>query len=143
VVVRPLNFCVRQHYVAPTPMNLNQVTLPATNLERSVAFYRSLGFNLIVSNLPTYARFECPTGDSTFSLDQAACEPNGPAVVVYFECEDVDRIFADLTERGITFEAPPADQPWLWREAYLRDPDGNLLCLYHAGKNRRNPPWRV
>jgi hypothetical protein len=25
----------------------------------------------------------------------------------------------------------------------LRDPDGNILCLYHAGDNRRNPPWRL
>ena len=27
--------------------------------------------------------------------------------------------------------------------AYLRDPDGNRLCLYFAGENRVNPPWRV
>ena len=39
--------------------------------------------------------------------------------------------------------AQPRDQPWLWREAYLRDPAGNLICLYHAGENRRNPPWRI
>ena len=37
----------------------------------------------------------------------------------------------------------PTDQPWLWREAYLNDPDGNPLCLYHAGENRLNPPWRL
>jgi len=27
--------------------------------------------------------------------------------------------------------------------APLRDPDGNELCLYHAGENRRFPPWRL
>jgi catechol 2,3-dioxygenase-like lactoylglutathione lyase family enzyme len=133
----------RQHHVPVAPMNLNQVTLPSTDLERSVAFYRALGFNLIVSDLPRYARFECPVGGSTFSLDLASSGPKGPAAVVYFECADVDRAFTELTARGVTFEAPPADQAWLWREAYLRDPDGNLLCLYHAGDNRRNPPWRV
>ena len=37
----------------------------------------------------------------------------------------------------------PTDQSWLWREAYLKDPDGNLICLYHAGANRRFPPWRI
>ena len=26
---------------------------------------------------------------------------------------------------------------------YLQDPDGNPLCLYHAGENRLNPPWRL
>ena len=114
-------------------MNLNQVTLPATDLERSVAFYCALGFNLIVSELPRYARFECPVGGSTFSLDHVADAPQGAAVVVYSE----------LTARGIEFEGPPTEQPWLWREAYLYDPDRNLLCLYHAGENRRNPPWRI
>ncbi len=43
-------------------MNLNQVTLPATDVERSAAFYRKLGFTQIVSNLPHYVRFECPEG---------------------------------------------------------------------------------
>ena len=38
---------------------------------------------------------------------------------------------------------PPVDQPWQWREARLRDPDGNRLCLFHAGENRLNPPWRL
>ena len=48
-----------------------------------------------------------------------------------------------LVTAGIRFESQPRDQPWLWREAYLRDPAGNLICLYHAGENRRNPPWRI
>jgi hypothetical protein len=44
--------------------------------------------------------------------------------------------------RQIVSDMPP-DQAWLWREAYLKDPDGNLICLYHAGANRRFPPWRI
>ena len=48
-----------------------------------------------------------------------------------------------LKEQGVVFDTEPADEPWLWREARLRDPDGNVLCLYRAGVNRRNPPWRV
>jgi hydroxymethylpyrimidine/phosphomethylpyrimidine kinase len=27
--------------------------------------------------------------------------------------------------------------------AWLRDPAGNQLCLFRAGENRRNPPWRL
>ena len=34
----------------------------------------------------------------------------------------------------------PEDQPWLWREAYLADPDGNPIMLFHAGENRVDPP---
>jgi hydroxymethylpyrimidine/phosphomethylpyrimidine kinase len=35
------------------------------------------------------------------------------------------------------------DQRWLWREAWLKDPAGNEICIYHAGENRRLPPWRI
>jgi hydroxymethylpyrimidine/phosphomethylpyrimidine kinase len=48
-----------------------------------------------------------------------------------------------LVAAGVEFEQLPADQPWLWREAQLRDPAGNQLCLYRARSNRRYPPWRV
>ena len=48
-----------------------------------------------------------------------------------------------ITAGGIAFDSPPTDQPWLWREARLRDPDGNCLCLFAAGENRRHPPWRL
>jgi uncharacterized glyoxalase superfamily protein PhnB len=64
-------------------------------------------------------------------------------VIVYFECEDVDATCRELAARGVQFDSSPADQFYLWREAYLRDPYGNMLCLYRAGANRRYPPWRL
>ena len=56
---------------------------------------------------------------------------------------DVDATVDELLHQGLVFDAEPVDQPWLWREAHLRDPAGNCLCIYHAGENRRNPPWRM
>ena len=122
-------------------MDLNQVTLPSTDIARSAAFYRALGFTQIVSNPPTYARFECP-GGATFSVHQVASVVAESSVIVYFECADVDTTCTALAARGIEFDSPPMDQTWLWREAYLHDPDGNVLRLYYAGENRRYPPWR-
>ncbi len=124
-------------------MNLNQVTVPCADLAESVAFYRALGLRQIVSNPPDYARFECPVGGATFSLHRVAQPPRDAGVVVYFELEDLDAKVRELEAAGIRFESEPRDQPWLWREAYLRDPAGNLICLFHAGANRRNPPWRI
>jgi catechol 2,3-dioxygenase-like lactoylglutathione lyase family enzyme len=124
-------------------MNLNQVTLPSTDVARDAAFYRLLGFTQIVANYPEYGRFECPAGGSTFSLHRVTTTAADNGVIIYFECDDVDKTYAELTGRGITFDAAPANQPWLWREAYLKDPNGNVLCLYQAGENRRNPPWRL
>ena len=124
-------------------MDLNQVTVPCIDLDASVAFYRLLGLRLIVFDPPDYARFECPVGDATFSLHREVRSPDAPGVVVYFELEDVDAAVRQLAAAGLRIESGPQDQPWLWREAYLRDPAGNRICLYHAGENRRNPPWRL
>jgi len=124
-------------------MNLNQVTVPSNDLAVSVPFYKKLGLKLIVDALPHYARFECPDGDSTFSIHRTEELPTGPGIYVYFECENLDETVNELIENGIAFDEPPTDKRWLWREARLKDPDGNQLILFYGGENRLNPPWRV
>ena len=122
-------------------MQLNQVTVAVADIERSVRFYRTLGLVPVVLS-PHYARFVCPEGRSTFSVHRSD-RPVASTTVVYFECEDLDGTVASLEAAGLCFDAPPTDQPWRWREARLADPDGNPLCLFHAGIDRIDPPWRV
>lgn len=124
-------------------MNLNQVTVPATDVSASVEFYKKLGLKLIVDSIPRYARFECPEGDSTFSVHHHENFTVNSDLVIYFECENLDEKVAELKQLGIEFNQNLTDQTWLWREAYLRDPSGNVICLFYAGENRKNPPWRV
>jgi len=124
-------------------MNLNQVTVPSLDLSVSVPFYQKLGLKLIVDAPPHYARFECPDGESTFSLHKTEELPSGPGIYVYFECENLDEKVKQLVDSGITFDEMPTDKRWLWREARLKDPDGNQLILFYGGENRKNPPWRV
>ncbi|MGV3597074.1 MAG: VOC family protein [Bacteroidota bacterium] len=122
-------------------MQLNQVIISASNINNSVAFYKTIGFQLIVLT-DIYARFIIPGNQATFSLHHT--ENVAPSeTMLYFECEDVDGTFDQLKNKGIEFIMPPTNQPWLWREAYFNDPDGNKLCIYHAGENRLNPPWRI
>lgn len=124
-------------------MNLNQVTLPSLDLTVSIPFYETLGLRLIVHAPPHYARFECPDGEATFSLHQVTALPIGESSWIYFECEHLDQKVHQLLEAGISFDLLPTEQTWRWREARLRDPDGNRLILFWAGKNRKNPPWRL
>lgn len=124
-------------------MNLNQVTLPATDVQASVAFYAGMGFTLVVDAAPRYARFLCPQGGATFSVHAVPGPVHSEGVTTYFECADVDAEHRRLLALGYRFSQPPTDEPWRWREARLADPAGNVLCLYHAGENRVNPPWRV
>lgn len=123
-------------------LNLNQITISVKDVERSIEFYQKLGLQLIVKSLPKYARFECLAGDATFSLHQSDEKVNS-STWVYFETETLDDDVKKLIEVGIKFESLPADQTWLWREARLKDPDGNQLILYYAGENRKDPPWRI
>ncbi len=124
-------------------MNLNQVTVPSLDVARAIEFYETLGMRLIVKALPDYARFELPEGEATFSVHRVDALPEGSGVVVYFESSRLDAWVAELREQGILFERLPEDKPWLWREAHLRDPDNNSLILYHAGTNRKDPPWKL
>jgi predicted enzyme related to lactoylglutathione lyase len=123
-------------------MELNQVTLPSVDIPASVAFYRKMGFELIVSE-PHYARFKSTVGDATFSVHAVESLQDASTTVVYFECASLDQQVAELQAKGLQFSQEPRDEPWLWREARLVDPSGNIICLYHAGKNRLYPPWRV
>lgn len=124
-------------------MDLNQVTVPATDVAASVAFYRTLGLRLIVDSVPRYARFECPDGHSTFSIHRVEQAPDTAGLTVFFECRDLDETVDRLKAAGLVFHSGPEDQRWLWREARLTDPSGNEICLYTAGENRRHPPWRI
>lgn len=124
--------------------DLNQVTLPARNLAESIEFYQRFGLRLIVDSPENhYARFEVPGGSATLSIQVEAAPIRGPRAAVYFEAADPDALVARLKQAGIEPDQPIEDKPWLWREAGYLDPAGNRLLVYHAGANRKNPPWRV
>lgn len=124
-------------------MNLNQITIPSLDVKKATEFYKKLSLILIVDALPRYVRFECPNGDSTFSIHKVDQLPKGEGISIYFEVEDLDYEENILKEKGITFTNEPEDKPWLWREAHLKDPDDNQIILLNAGGNRKNPPWRI
>jgi predicted enzyme related to lactoylglutathione lyase len=124
-------------------MNLNQVTVYTDKPLETVGFYQKLGLQIIVNSLPRYARLECPDGESTLSVHETETVSNNSNITLYFECENLDEEVKRLMKLGLTFEREPIDQSWLWREAYLKDPNGNNICLFHAGENRKNPPWKV
>lgn len=128
-------------------MNLNQVTIYSEKTVETVEFFEKLGLTRIVDSLPRYARLECPDGEATLSVQKAETRPvqsvTHQPIVLYFECDDLDAEVARLKGLGLEFDEDPTDRPWLWRQAYLKDPNGNKICLFNAGENRKNPPWRL
>ena len=122
---------------------LNQVTVTGTDYRRSVEFYRRLGLRQIVDSPDNgYARFET-AGGATLSVQIDPEEKVLATTAIYLECDDLDQRVEQLARDGLAFEHGPRNQPWMWREARLRDPDGNIIFLYKAGEARRFPPWRM
>lgn len=117
----------------------------ATDLPRTLAFYRALGldipaeaddaphvevsldggFRLMWDPVATIASFEpgwtAPTG--------------GPASALAFDCGDpmaVDDTYASMVDAGYEGHKEPWDAFWGQRYATLRDPDGNGVDLFAA-----------
>lgn len=123
-------------------MDLNQTMIEVRDFHESVAFYTTLGMRLIVSDRDEYARFELPSGSTTFSFFVSE-NPAPGTTVLYFEVDDIDAKYKEFCALGIKFDTPPKDQDYRWRTANFKDPSGNNLCLFHAGIDRRFPPWRI
>ncbi|WP_310497694.1 VOC family protein [Sandarakinorhabdus sp.] len=122
-------------------MRLNHVTLPATDLAASCAFYEALGLKLIVLAAPRYARFAVDD-HSTLSVEVTGDGRAGTAEI-FIACDIVDDDVAQAMANGLVFDTPPTDQSYLWRTAGLTDPAGNRIVLFTPGSNQHFPPWRL
>ena len=124
-------------------MNLNQVTIPSIDVFISSEFYKTLGLKMIVDALPGYVRFECPQGDSTFSIHLVDKLPKENGIMIYFENDQMDQLVEVLVNKGLKFDELPNDKSWGWREARLKDLDQNQIIIFQGGDYRKNPPWRI
>jgi catechol 2,3-dioxygenase-like lactoylglutathione lyase family enzyme len=53
--------------------------------------------------------------------------------VVFLVVRDVDELFKELKDKGVTIDLEPTDQSWGNREMYIHDPDGNSIRFVHDG----------
>jgi catechol 2,3-dioxygenase-like lactoylglutathione lyase family enzyme len=122
---------------------IHVVTLGVEDLDRSLAFYRALGFEsegLIGTEFPggTAAMFELDGGlilalygrqdlekdaNTTFDAPGRGEFSIGHLVA---SREDVDRVLAAAQAAGATLTEEPYDRPWGIYSGYFRDPDGHL-----------------
>jgi catechol 2,3-dioxygenase-like lactoylglutathione lyase family enzyme len=99
------------------------------------AFYvETLGLP-ISGEFPGYNILFLGAGETTIGLtedERAQPGPTGGWNHLAWEVEDLDRTYADLTARGVSFHVPPEDFPPVnpsMRIAFFTDPDGNVLEL--------------
>jgi uncharacterized glyoxalase superfamily protein PhnB len=106
---------------------------------RSAAFYQErLGFELTQKWEPEGKLGWCRLArDGSAVMLQQANDEDGPAagrgrgVCFYFNCDDVQAIYSEFTERGLALQ-PPAAAFYGLNQVFVTDPDGYELCFQSA-----------
>ena len=100
------------------------VTIPVTDQQKAKEFYIKLGFEVIV---------EAPMGPGETWLQLGL--PNQTTSIslmkfhgIIFETGDIEKEIGELKAKGIEV-GKIDDTPW-GRFAWMKDPDGNGLCLH-------------
>jgi catechol 2,3-dioxygenase-like lactoylglutathione lyase family enzyme len=120
-------------------VQLTHVRLLVDELDACVRFYReTMGFELSAEH-GDYVEFR--VGDVLLALfprtamaEAVGFDPlaAGDRVALVFQVGNVDAALADVRDRGAAVVAEAQDRPdWGLRVAHIRDPDGNLIELYH------------
>ena len=118
---------------------IGQISVNATDIPRAVAFYRdALGMRLMFEAPPKMAFFDCAGVRLMLSLPETP-EYDHPGSVLYFRVDDIDQAYAQLKERGVTFQDKPhliARMPdhELWM-TFFKDSEGNTLALMAEKRN--------
>ena len=122
---------------------LDLIGLVVDDMARSLAFYRSLGFDLpadadsephVEAALPGGLRIAWDTVDTIRSFDPGWTPPSGGhRVALAFACDDaaaVDSTYGALVDAGYEGHKEPWDAFWGQRYAIVLDPDGNTVDLF-------------
>jgi catechol 2,3-dioxygenase-like lactoylglutathione lyase family enzyme len=120
---------------------LNAIGIVASDMSRSIAFYRALGLEVpetpgeghVDTFLPNGVRFMLDSEETIRSFRPDWSRAAGNQLALAFECSspaEVDETYARLTAAGFHGEKEPWDAFWGQRYAQLADPDGVPVDLY-------------
>jgi uncharacterized glyoxalase superfamily protein PhnB len=120
--------------------DLNAIGIVASDLERSLAFYRLLGVDFpedgeghIEATLPNGMRLMFDDEEVIRSFRPDWTRAAGNQLALAFECAspaEVDELWTRLKDAGFDAEKEPWDAFWGQRYAQLKDPDGVPVDLF-------------
>ena len=137
---------------AAIPAVISLVTLGVSDLDRSTAFYESLGWRPASASVPGVVTFVRTAGallglfgtgalaeDAGLPVeaaDQVSTAYRGVSLAVNLDSrQSVDDAFAVATAAGAAIVKPPTATDWGGYSGYFADPDGHLWEVAH------NPFW--
>jgi catechol 2,3-dioxygenase-like lactoylglutathione lyase family enzyme len=116
------------------------IGLVVEDLERSLDFYRRLGFDIpagedhVEAKLPGGLRFAWDTVETIRSFDPEWEPPSGGQQIglafLVDSPAEVDALYAELSQAGQGGHKEPWDAFWGQRYAQVKDPDGNVVDLF-------------
>ena len=120
---------------------LNAIGIVASDLARSLAFYRTLGVEVpdgdghVETAFPNGLRLMFDSEDVIHGFEPEWSRATGNQTSLAFECSspaEVDEVFARVVAAGFEGHKEPWDAFWGQRYAQLRDPDGVPVDLFAA-----------
>ena len=119
---------------------LNAIGIVASDVGRSIAFYRLLGVDFpeegeghIEATLPSGTRFMLDEESVVKSFRPDWTRETGNQLALAFECSsaaEVDELWSRAKDAGFEADKEPWDAFWGQRYAQLRDPDGVPVDLF-------------
>jgi len=121
-------------------MELTHIWLLVEDMPRALGFYRDTLGLAVAADLGGFVELNANDHFLLSLFLRSAMRESEPGIplspvtgqhaALVFEIQDLDAYCADLRAKGAEFASVEADHPeWGLRTAFLRDPDGNLLCL--------------
>ena len=125
-------------------MQLASIRIITADVDRLTTFYEGLLGTPAARLAPVFSEFRAATGTLAISAPETAgpaaagtVEPaSNRSVIVEFQVDDVDEVFASRRDRLGTVVQEPTTMPWGNRSLLLLDPDGNLVNLFAPAGGR-------
>ena len=124
---------------------VEKVVLDVDDQERAKEFWTSaMGFE-VVQDAPygeeRWLEVRSPDDGVVLVLNRTSAGPGDresvppmlPTSNVMFACDDIERMYNELTQRGVEFPQPPVRQPFGWY-ALFKDGEGNRFALSDASR---------
>ena len=128
------------------------LTLTVASVAASIEFYNGkLGWTVEMNAAPAFAMIRVGgKGGGTIGLLSAVearkegvedtTTAQKRAIHVEFSSDDLDGLYEELKAKGVSFHAPPHDEPWE-RSMTAFDPDGYAV-EFAQGRRGQNQPQR-
>jgi lactoylglutathione lyase len=124
-------------------MELTHIWLLVEDMPRALGFYRDTLGLAVASDLGVFVELNANEHFLLSLFERGAMQQSesgialspvaGQHAALAFSVSALHDLCADLRAKGVEFASAEADHPeWGLRTAFLRDPDGNLLCLYQG-----------